>query len=59
MSGIPFLGTNQAMLTNDRVDLLNKIPNDKNIKAILFDLVGVLVFKKEDYIPVTPNEINA
>jgi len=59
MSGIPFLGTNQAMLTNDRVDLLNKIPNDKNIKAILFDLVGVLVFKKEDYIPTTPDEINA
>jgi len=59
MSGIPFLGTNKAMLTNDRVDLLNKIPNDKNIKAILFDLVGVLVFKKEDYIPTTSDEINA
>lgn len=29
------------------------------IKAILFDLVGVLVFKKEGYIPTTPDEINA
>lgn len=28
------------------------------IKAILFDLVGVLVFKREGYIPTTPDEIN-
>lgn len=28
------------------------------LKAILFDLVGVLVFKKEGYTPKTPNEIN-
>lgn len=32
---------------------------DNKIKAILFDLVGVLVFKREGYIPTTPNEINA
>lgn len=30
-----------------------------NIKAILFDLVGVLVFKKEEYISTTLDEINA
>lgn len=29
------------------------------IKAILFDLVGVLVFKKEGYIATSPDEINA
>lgn len=29
------------------------------IKAILFDLVGVLVFKKEGYIASSPDEINA
>lgn len=29
------------------------------IKAILFDMVGVLVFKKEDYVPKTTDEINA
>lgn len=29
------------------------------IKAILFDLVGVLVFKKNDYVPASQNEINA
>lgn len=28
------------------------------IKAILFDMVGVLVFKKKDYVPKTPDEIN-
>lgn len=28
------------------------------IKAILFDMVGVLVFKKENYIPKTIDEIN-
>lgn len=28
------------------------------IKAILFDMVGVLVFKKKDYIPKTTDEIN-
>jgi len=32
---------------------------DRNIKAILFDMVGVLVFKKEDYSPKTSDEINA
>jgi len=29
------------------------------IKAILFDMVGVLVFKKDVYIPKTPDEKNA
>jgi epoxide hydrolase-like predicted phosphatase len=29
------------------------------IKAILFDMVGVLVFKKEGFVPATINEINA
>ncbi len=29
------------------------------IKAILFDMVGVLVFKRKDYVPKTPDEINA
>lgn len=29
------------------------------IKAILFDMVGVLVFKKKDYSPKTSDEINA
>ena len=29
------------------------------IKAILFDMVGVLVFKKDGYSPKTPNEVNA
>ena len=28
------------------------------IKAILFDMVGVLVFKKRDYVPKTSDEIN-
>lgn len=28
------------------------------IKAILFDMVGVLVFKKDGYTPKTPDEIN-
>lgn len=32
---------------------------DNKIKAILFDLVGVLVFKKEGYIATSPDEINA
>lgn len=32
---------------------------DNKIKAILFDLVGVLEFKKEEYVPTTPDEINA
>ena len=29
------------------------------IKAILFDMVGVLLFKKKDYIPKTKEELNA
>ena len=29
------------------------------LKAILFDMVGVLVFKKETYFPKNPDEINA
>ena len=28
------------------------------LKAILFDMVGVLVFKKGDYIPQTADEMN-
>jgi len=29
------------------------------IKAILFDMVGVLVFKKKDYVASISDEINA
>ncbi|PIP57976.1 hypothetical protein COX03_00110 [Candidatus Woesebacteria bacterium CG22_combo_CG10-13_8_21_14_all_39_10] len=32
---------------------------DNKIKTILFDLVGVLIFKKEEYIATSPDEINA
>lgn len=35
----------------------HKILNQK-IKAILFDMVGVLVFKKKNYVPKTKDEIN-
>lgn len=33
--------------------------NIKKYKAILFDMVGVLIFKKSDYLAVTKDEINA
>lgn len=32
---------------------------NKRIKAIIFDMVGVLLFVKKNYFPVTENEINA
>lgn len=32
---------------------------DKNLKAILFDMVGVLIFKKPDYIAKSIDQINA
>lgn len=32
---------------------------DKNIKAILFDMVGVLLFVKKNFSPITEDEINA
>ena len=36
-----------------------KIAKNNNIQAILFDMVGVLLFKKNDYFPKTKEELNA
>jgi putative hydrolase of the HAD superfamily len=35
------------------------LKNMNNIRAIIFDLVGVLVFKNENYIPKTKEQLNA
>lgn len=40
-----------------KYEFYHKILNQK-IKAILFDMVGVLVFKKKNYVPKTKDEIN-
>lgn len=38
---------------------MTKTKRSNAIKAILFDMVGVLIFKKSDYVPITDDELNA
>lgn len=38
---------------------MQKLKIHKKLKAILFDMVGVLLFKKDGYAPVTDDQINA
>jgi len=43
---------------NEQMNIL-KIKKTNTLKAILFDMVGVLIFKKDGYIPKTVDEFNA
>lgn len=51
-------GKSSKKYQDRKYEFCNEILDNK-IKAILFDLVGVLVFKKNSYLPNSPNEINA
>src|SRR3989337_2960673 len=43
---------------NEQMNIL-KIKKTNTLKAMLFDMVGVLIFKKDGYIPKTVDEFNA